>query len=262
MSNILQTSVIIVDKSAIKYHVYAATPLHAKDNSSSDILYGKYVVLHTAADYYDACVNTVNLGQKARLHEFRSETHSRIFSRRSPDKNPECPSSGECSVIETQQITTSGDRKLNGGQEGNHKCHADEPSYECDDTEIAECDLFPKVTKFRNRLPCNFILAHINIDSFRHKSAYVSDILRKKQVDFLEISETKLDSSFPKSQFDLGDYVLYRQDLTSSSGGLIVYVRDDLPHRRLCNTEINEDGYESFCIELTIGKYKTVVTCV
>ena len=92
--------------------------------------------------------------------------------------------------------------------------------------------------------------------------AYASDILRKKQVDYLAISETKLDSSFPKSQFRFGDYVLYRQDLTSSSGGLIVYIRDDLPHGRLFNSEINEDGFESLCMELTIGKSKTVITCV
>ena len=81
-------------------------------------------------------------------------------------------------------------------------------------------------------------------------------------MDYLAISETKLDSSFPKSQFGIRDYVLYRQDLTSFSGGLIVYVPDDLPHRRLFNSEINEDGFESLCIEITIGKSKTVITCV
>ena len=51
-------------------------------------------------------------------------------------------------------------------------------------------------------------------------------------------SETKLDDSFPKSQFMVEGYSLYRQDLTSSSGGLIVYVRDDLPNRRMTPVEL------------------------
>ena len=120
--------------------------------------------------------------------------------------------------------------------------------YEKSNLETPDCDLFPEVTDFRKRLPCNFIFAHININSFRHKFTCVSDISTKKQVDYLAISETKLDYSFPKSQFGLGDYVLYRQDLKSSSGGLIVYIRDDLTHRRLFNSEINEYGFESLCI--------------
>ena len=109
----------------------------------------------------------------------------------------------------------------------------------CDNQEISYHDFVPEVTDFRNRLPCNFIFAHININSFRHTFACVSDILHKKHVDYIAISETKLNSSFPKSQFGISDYVLYRQDLTSSNGGLIVHFRDDLPHRRLFNSEIN-----------------------
>ena len=57
-------------------------------------------------------------------------------------------------------------------------------------------------------------------------------------------------------------YSLYRQDLTSSSGELIVYVRDDLPYRRLAHVEINGDDFESLCLEITIGKSKTVITCI
>ena len=94
---------------------------------------------------------------------------------------------------------------------------------------------------------------HLNINSYRHKFVYVSDLLNKKSIDYLAISETKLDDSFPKSQFMVEGYSLYRQDLTSSSGGLIVYVRDDLPHRRMAHVEINRDGFESLCLEITIG---------
>ena len=109
----------------------------------------------------------------------------------------------------------------------------------CDNQEISYHDFVPEIADFRNRLPFNVIFAHININSFRHKFTCVSEILHKKQVDYIAISETKLNSSFPKSQCGIRDYVLYRQDLKSSSDGLIVHFRDDLPHRRLFNSEIN-----------------------
>ena len=103
---------------------------------------------------------------------------------------------------------------------------------------------------------------HLNVNSYRHKFGYISDMLNKQCVDYLDISETKLDDGFPKSQFMVEGYSLYRQDLTNSSGGLIVFVRDDLPHRRMVHVEINKDGFESLCLELTIGKSKTILSCI
>ena len=43
-----------------------------------------------------------------------------------------------------------------------------------------DCDSFPGVTDFRNRYTSNFIFAHVNINSFRHKYASIHDILSKK----------------------------------------------------------------------------------
>ena len=171
------------------------------------------------------------------------------------------PSSGEFCVTELHQ--NSGDRNLHCDQEGKlNKRLADETIYGRDNHEISDHYFFQVVTDFRNGLPCNFIFAHLNTNSFKHTFTCVSDILPKKLMNYLAISETKRDSSFPKSQFGIRHYVLYRQDLTSSSGGLIVYVRDDLPHRRLLNSEIKEDGFESLCIEITVSKSRTVISCV
>ena len=72
----------------------------------------------------------------------------------------------------------------------------------------------------------------------------------------MAIDETKLDSSFPSAQFSVEDFTLHRQDLTALSGGLIVYIRSDLPHRRHKYAEVNFDGFESLCIEVTIGNTK------
>ena len=63
-----------------------------------------------------------------------------------------------------------------------------------------DCDLFPCVTAFRRRFISNFIFAHLNINSYRHKYIYIHDILAKKHVDYLAISKSKSDDSFPSAQ--------------------------------------------------------------
>ena len=57
ISNVLEITVIIVDKSAVGYHVYAATPLHSSENPPADIINSNVVVLHRNEDHYDACIN-------------------------------------------------------------------------------------------------------------------------------------------------------------------------------------------------------------
>ena len=49
--------------------------------------------------------------------------------------------------------------------------------------------------------------------------------------DILGISESKLDDSFPLAQFRIENYKLYRQDRDSDGGGVMIYVKDSLPHR-------------------------------
>ena len=55
---------------------------------------------------------------------------------------------------------------------------------------------------------------------------------------------------------------MHRQDLSTSSGGLLVYIRGDIPHRRVKHSEIKSDGLESLCIEVKIGKTKTLICSV
>ena len=79
---------------------------------------------------------------------------------------------------------------------------------DCHNDDNNDCDLFPGVTAFRRRFISNFIFAHLNINSYRHKYISIHDILAKKHVDYLAISESKLDASFPSAQFPAQDYIL------------------------------------------------------
>ena len=73
------------------------------------------------------------------------------------------------------------------------------------------------------------IIGHININSLRNKFELLTEMVQDK-VDLLMISETKLDSSFPNAQFYMKSFSEpYKLDRTSKGGGIILYVREDVP---------------------------------
>ena len=77
----------------------------------------------------------------------------------------------------------------------------------------------------------------------------------------LEVSETKLDDSFPTAQFSLnGLCKLYRLDRSSNGGGILLYVRDDIPSRLLTDYKI-KDNLELFFVEVNIRKKKWLLGC-
>ena len=91
---------------------------------------------------------------------------------------------------------------------------------------------------------------------------HLHEILSKNSVDFLAISETKFDDSFTSAQFHADGISLHRQDYTCSSGGILLYVRSDIAHRRIRKFECNFDGIESICMELNLGKTKTMISVI
>ena len=77
------------------------------------------------------------------------------------------------------------------------------------------------------------IFSHININSLRNKFEDLKEIVKGK-VDILLVSETKIDNSFPDGQFAIeGFSIPYRCDRNSCGGGLIAYIREDIPCREL-----------------------------
>ena len=71
-----------------------------------------------------------------------------------------------------------------------------------------ECDHNPadKIKKLKLDSPYNPILAHLNINSIRYKHADLFTLI-DSNIDVLVIGETKLDYSFPNSQFDADGYI-------------------------------------------------------
>ena len=78
-------------------------------------------------------------------------------------------------------------------------------------------------------------------------------------LDFISITETKIDSSFTNQQFFVQGYHLHRQDSTDKSGGILAYIRSDIAHRRRPDLEIPTHDIQTMVIECDIGKEKWMI---
>ena len=99
------------------------------------------------------------------------------------------------------------------------------------------------------------IIGYININSIRNKFDGFSQIMSNK-VDILIVAETKLDSSFRNGQFMINGFGKpIRLDVSSNSGGLLVYIRNGIISKQLKDLEIPND-IEVVPIEINIRKQK------
>ena len=96
----------------------------------------------------------------------------------------------------------------------------------------------------------------MNINSHRIKFTLLSTMI-KDYVYLLLMSETKTDSSFPTAQFHIDSYTIHRCDRDENEGGLLLYVREDVPSAFLKT----DSAIEAFYVELTIRKKKWLLCC-
>ena len=91
---------------------------------------------------------------------------------------------------------------------------------------------------------------HLNINSLAGKYDEIHGLLTDGIFDVLALSETKLDPSFPDSQFQHPDYRMVRRDRQNGrgGGGLVVYLRTGL--KALRRRAIEDDQIECLCIEI------------
>ena len=88
-------------------------------------------------------------------------------------------------------------------------------------------------------LSCNnlnkLVFAHMNINSIRNKFELLSDEVRDN-ADVLMVPKTKTDNSFSIGNFLIhGFSPPYRLDRDSKSGGIMLYIREDIPSNLYSN---------------------------
>ena len=84
------------------------------------------------------------------------------------------------------------------------------------------------LSKQRLKYPKNLTIGHLNINSARKKFSSLQQTVLNK-TDILQLSETKIDDSFPNSQFFAESFKMYRKDRTKTGGGFLLYANENLP---------------------------------
>ena len=116
-----------------------------------------------------------------------------------------------------------------------------------------------KVQNLKLKNPSNILISYLNINSIRNKFSDLN-LLINKVFDVITIAETKLDESFPSAQFMCEEYQFppFRLDCTSNSGGLLTYVKNDIPARRLVDFDF-DSSLQILPIELRFRKEKLLL---
>ena len=132
-------------------------------------------------------------------------------------------------------------------------CEAHEAAF--DDTDK---DAKTLISEYRTKNKDKVVLATLNINSLRNKFTSLMELV-SGNIDILVIEETKIDSTFPEAQFCIPGYKKpFRKDRNAHGGGIIVYVREDIPSRELNSFKIDE-GVEGMFIEINLRKSKWLV---
>ena len=118
-----------------------------------------------------------------------------------------------------------------------------------------ERDVYTRLKDIRIKNLDRILIGSLNINSIRNKFHMLSDIVAGK-IDILLISESKLDNSFPNSNFKLpGFSTPFRRDRTCFGGGILIYFREDIPSTLLSSIQI-PDHVECLIIEVRLKKVK------
>ena len=102
----------------------------------------------------------------------------------------------------------------------------------------------------------NPLISYLNINSLSNKIDALRQICKASPLEILCVDQTKLDSSFPNSQFRIDGYIFspYRRDRDNHGGGKMVFIREGLITERLENLETKV--FETICLELTVSNKK------
>ena len=85
------------------------------------------------------------------------------------------------------------------------------------------------------------------------------NLIIKDKVDILILGETKLDASFPENQFYIDGFSQpYRLDRNIHGGGVMIYIRKDLPSKELKNHNFTKN-VEAIFVEVNMRKSKLLL---
>ena len=118
-----------------------------------------------------------------------------------------------------------------------------------------EDDAIKILSQIRKKYVKNIIVGHLNINTLVNKFDALKLIITDK-LDILVLVETKLDDSFSENQFIIQGYTKpYRLDRNRNGGGVLIYVRKDIPSKQLKKHNFSK-SIEALFVEINLRKTK------
>ena len=102
------------------------------------------------------------------------------------------------------------------------------------------------------------LLCHLNINSIQNKFDELVDVIHKLKAHIIFIGETKIDSTYPNSQFYIPGYSLFRKDRKKGGGGILAFVSAVIPCKRL-NFNRTYKCIEAIELEITVGRKEMIL---
>ena len=118
----------------------------------------------------------------------------------------------------------------------------------------------PEIAKLSNTLSGkSFSLFHVNTRSFSKNFDQLLSVLSSLKVNFNLIGITETKQQIGKDflvNVDVNDFFMYTQPSKLASGGVAIYVKDNLDHSRIDNMCITNNEFEVLWIEIKNRKGK------
>ena len=113
------------------------------------------------------------------------------------------------------------------------------------------------LTRLRSNHRQEIIIGHLSINSIRNKFDIMKPMLLD-DIDIFMVTETKLDDSFPASQFNVEGF---RLDRNKNGGDIILHIRSHIIASKLTSFTFPNDT-EAFFIEINLKGNKWMICCL
>ena len=104
----------------------------------------------------------------------------------------------------------------------------------------------------------DLLLCHLNINSIQNKFEELIDIMKKSRVQIMAVSESKIDGSYPDSQFLVPGYYLHRKDRKKGGGGVLMLVSSKIQSKRII-IDRKYKTIEPLALEIGLKSGKAIV---
>ena len=124
---------------------------------------------------------------------------------------------------------------------------------------------YTQIKQLKMTYPINVTIGYLNVCHIRNKFERLVSMINGN-IDVLCFAETKLDSSFPITNFIIPGYSTpYRLDgpkVKEASGGLLIYVKEDIPTKLLNKRFRLPTDFQAIPLELNFKKSKWLLISI